>query len=87
MDPKIVIHTFSSTSAPQSECCVAFFYEWGKDKEGRPVVRRLPMVFTAATESGAEAAAKTWWAKERAKEKARRDRMEDLARYRLTANS
>jgi len=73
-----IIHTFFSETAPEGEQALAFFYEPRKKS-----CVRLPMVFAAATEDAARIAAQAWWAEERAKEEARRVRIEKLTRSRL----
>jgi hypothetical protein len=76
-----IIHTFFSETAPEGEQALAFFYEPIKSK--RKTCARLPMVFAASTEDAARIAAQAWWATERAKEDARRVRIEKLTTSRL----
>ena len=69
-----IIHTFRSTTAPEGQSAVAFFYEVGAKS-----LKRLPMVFAAATEEAARKSAEDWWLGEQAKA-ARRVELMEIAR-------
>lgn len=73
-----IIHTFHSKTAPESQCCIAFFYEVGKKS-----LNRLPMVFHAATEEAARQSAEAWWTAEQDKITKRAERLEEMRKARV----